>query len=316
MLFRAKHLLTSVAAIALLSTAGIAQTTPQDGDTNSGPTGTGDQALPNTEGAEPEAGLQDIIVTAQRRAENLQDVPLAVTALDADALAKNDIRDLSRVEVLTPGFSFGKSGSDARPAIRGVRTENVSSSGDPTIGFFVDNVYRSRASQANEPFVDVERVEVQRGPQGTLYGRNTFGGNVTIASATPRNTFEAGGTLLYGRFDRMRADAFVNIPLTEGVQLRFSGLREKMDGYVQGTTDDLDIMDRNTTYGRASLRIAPSDAVEAVFRYSYWKETGTGGGAFGYRVGGIFVNRPQASSTSTASPSSCAMTFPAPAIRW
>jgi iron complex outermembrane receptor protein len=290
MLFRAKHLLASVAATALLSTAGFAQTVPQDGDTNTGPTGTGDEALPNAEGAEAETGIQDIIVTAQRRAENLQDVPLAVTALDADALAKNDIRDLSRVEVLTPGFSFGKSGSDARPAIRGVRTENVSSSGDPTIGFFVDNVYRSRASQANEPFVDVERVEVQRGPQGTLYGRNTFGGNVTISSATPRNTLAAGGSLLYGSYDRMRGDAFINIPVTEGVQLRFSGLREKMDGYVKGTTDNLDIMDRNTTYARATLRVAPTDAVEAIFRYSYWKETGTGGGAFGYRVGGILVN--------------------------
>jgi iron complex outermembrane receptor protein len=264
---------------------------PAEAESSSGATKQGDEALPNTEGAqEPAGGLGEIVVTAQRREENLQDVPIAVTALDANALAKNDIRDLSRVEVLTPGFSFGKSGSDARPAIRGVRTENVAASGDPTIGFFVDNVYRSRAAQANEPFVDVSRVEVQRGPQGTLYGRNTFGGNVTIISAQPRDNLDAGGSLTGGNFDRFRGEGFVNVPVASGVALRLTGLREKMDGYVEGVNEDLDIMARNTTYLRASIGFQPTDNLEAVLRYSYWKETGTGGAAFGYRVGGIFVN--------------------------
>ena len=159
-------------------------------------------AMAQTAPTQEASVLDDIVVTAQRRAENLQDVPVAVTALSAETLRNNDIRDLSRVEVLTPGFSFGKSGSDARPAIRGVRTENVGVSGDPTIGFFLDNVYRSRASQANEPFVDVARVEIQRGPQGTLYGRNTFGGNIAIATNEPGPDFDAGASLTLGSFDR------------------------------------------------------------------------------------------------------------------
>jgi iron complex outermembrane receptor protein len=235
-------------------------------------------------------GLGEIVVTAQRRVENVQNVPVAVTVLSADTLDRNDVRDLSRVEILTPGFSFGRSGSDARPAIRGVRTENVGVSGDPTIGFFVDNIYRSRASQANEPFVDVERVEVQRGPQGTLYGRNTFGGNVSVTTARPTDKLGAGLNLTYGSFDRMRGDGFVNVPITDTIQVRVAGLREKMDGYVKGTTDDLDIYNRDTTYARASLRFKPVDALEAVLSYSYWQEKGTGAGAFGYRVGGIFLN--------------------------
>ena len=235
-------------------------------------------------------GLAEIVVTAQRRVENVQDVPIAVTVLSSDTLDRNDVRDLSRVEILTPGFSFGRSGSDARPAIRGVRTENVGVSGDPTIGFFVDNIYRSRASQANEPFVDVERVEVQRGPQGTLYGRNTFGGNVSVTTARPTDDLSAGINLTYGSFDRMRGDGFVNVPITDTLQLRVAGLREKMDGYVKGTTEDLDIYNRDTTYGRATLRFKPVDAFEAVLSYSYWQEKGTGAGAFGYRVGGIFLN--------------------------
>ncbi|MEQ7154681.1 TonB-dependent receptor [Brevundimonas aurifodinae] len=234
--------------------------------------------------------VEDIVVTAQRRAENLQDVPVAVTALSSETLLNNDIRDLSRVEVLTPGFSFGRSGSDARPAIRGARTENVSVSGDPSIGFFSDNVYRSRASQANEPFVDVERVEIQRGPQGTLYGRNTFGGNIAITTNDPDADFDAGLSATVGSFDRRQAEGFVNIPLNDMLQVRIAGLRETMDGYVRGATDELDLFDRDTSYGRIGVRFAPTPQLEAVLRYSLWKEQGTGGGAFGYRVGGSLIN--------------------------
>jgi iron complex outermembrane receptor protein len=243
------------------------------------------QATPDESG-----GLEEIVVTAQRREENLQNVPLAVTALTADTLLRNDIRDLSRVEVLTPGFSFGKSGSDARPAIRGVRTENVAVSGDPTIGYFVDNVYRSRTTQANEPFVDVERVEVQRGPQGTLYGRNTFGGNIAVSAAAPEEEFKAGFDLMVGEFSRVSGSGFVNLPVNDSFQLRFAGLREEMDGYVQGIDSNRDIFSRDTQYYRAAARFAPNENFEGILRYSYWKEQGTGGAAFGYRVGGAFVN--------------------------
>lgn len=236
------------------------------------------------------AMLEEVVVTAQRKEENLQRVPLSVTALSAETLARNDIRDLSRVELLTPGFSFGRSGSDARPAIRGVRTENVAVSGDPTIGFFVDNIYRSRASQANEPFVDVARVEVQRGPQGTLYGRNTFGGNIAVTSAAPENGFKAGVDLTFGEFSRRAASGFVNIPVSDTLQVRLAGLSEKMDGYVKGIDNAHDIYDRDTSYFRASVRFAPSDEFEATLRYSDWSEGGTGAAAFGYRVGGAFVN--------------------------
>lgn len=237
-----------------------------------------------------ESAIADIVVTAQRRAENVQNVPLSVTAITSDALAKNDVRDLARVEVLTPGFSFGKSGSDARPAIRGVRTENVAVSGDPTIGFFMDNVYRSRASMANEPFIDIARVEVQRGPQGTLYGRNTFGGNIAVTSNAPSQDLSAGVNLLYGSYNRKRADGFVNVPFGEKVSFRIAGLREKMDGYIKGANSSLDIADRDTTYVRAGLKLEPAPGLEAQIRYTVWREKGTGIAAFGYRVGGVFVN--------------------------
>ena len=271
--------------LALAGASALVWTMPAMAQQGSGETSTGATV------AEQQQGLEDIVVTAQRREENLQNVPLAVTALEGDTLAKNDIRDLGRVEVLTPGFSFGRSGSDARPAIRGVRTENVAVSGDPSIGFFVDNVYRSRTTMANEPFVDVQRVEIQRGPQGTLYGRNTFGGNIAVESAAPNlDDPSGGGSFTYGSFDRQAADAYVNVPLGDKIAIRIAGLRETMDGYVKGVTPSRDIFNRDTTYVRAGLRIAPTEGLDMVFRYARWEERGTGGAAFGYRVGGVFVN--------------------------
>ena len=112
-------------------------------------------------------GIDEIVVTAQRREENLQDVPISVSAFGAKQIAEKGLTDVSRLEGLVPGFTFGRSGVDSRPAIRGVRTENVGINADTTIGFFIDGIYQSRSSQGALGFIDLDRVEVQRGPQGT-----------------------------------------------------------------------------------------------------------------------------------------------------
>lgn len=236
-------------------------------------------------------GIEEVVVTAQRREERLQTVPVSVTALSADTLRLNNVRDITRVELLTPGFTFGRSGSDARPAIRGVRTENVGVSGDPTIGFYVDGIYQTRASMALQPFVDVSRVEIQRGPQGTLFGRNTFGGAISVVNAAPSDKFEGSANITYGEFARVAGDGYVNLPVNDKIQFRLAGLRETMDGYVKASTPGVnDIYNRDTTYLRGSGRVQITSALDATIRYTYWTEKGTGAGAFGYRVGGLFVN--------------------------
>ena len=135
-----------------------------------------------------EAGVPEIIVTAQRVSEKLQDVPLAITAISGATLAEKNITDVTRLQDIAPGLSIGRSGSDARPNIRGINTEAIGANSDPRIAFYVDDVYQSRTSQALAAFVDLERVEVQRGPQGTLYGRNSFGGNIALYSTVPKET--------------------------------------------------------------------------------------------------------------------------------
>jgi iron complex outermembrane receptor protein len=238
------------------------------------------------------AGIEEIIVTAQRREENLQDVPISVSAFTAEQMAARGTSDISRLEGQVPGFTFGRSGSDARPAIRGVRTENVGVNGDTTIGFFIDGVYQSRASQATTGFVDIERVEVQRGPQGTLYGRNTFGGNIVISSAKPSLEGYFGGMdLTVGENGRFRTDAFVNAALSDSVAIRIAGSYEKSDGYVKNVNPlGNNLFDDDNRYVRGSLLLQPNDAFSALIKFDYSRRVGAGGSAFGYKLAGSYFD--------------------------
>jgi len=171
--------------------------------------------------AATDTGTGDIIVTAQRRDEKLRDVPISLTAISADALSKLHADNVSRLEFVTPGFTWGTQGSDSFPAIRGVRTSLVSAQNDPVIGFYVDGIYQSRTQQQSIPLFDIARVEVLRGPQGTLYGRNTFGGNVSVVTQAPTKDFGGAINLDRGNYNESRIDGAINLPITDNLAIRF-----------------------------------------------------------------------------------------------
>ncbi len=252
------------------------------------------------------AGVGDIVVTAQRREERLQDVPISISAFTATDLKRGAVEDISRLNQSTPGFNFGKSGFDARPAIRGVRTENVAGNGDPTIGFYVDDIYQSRSVQAGQPFVDVQRVEVARGPQGTLFGRNTFGGAISVVTAVPGEELEYGAEVTVGNYSRVLTQAFVSVPLSDTFGIRLAGSRETRDGFVKNiVVPGNDLYDKDTHFVRASIRWAPTPELEVIVRGNYWSEGGTGGQAFGYKPAGILydpVNLRRSLTTGTFVP--------------
>ena len=230
------------------------------------------------------AGVPEIVVTAQRKSEKLQNVPLAITAVSGAVLAEKNITDVTRLQDIAPGLSIGRSGSDARPNIRGINTEAIGANSDPRIAFYVDDVYQSRTSQALAAFVDLERVEVQRGPQGTLYGRNSFGGNIALYSAVPKEEFGAGASALYGRFNRARVEGFINAPVAPGIQVRVAAMAERADGYVKNTSTGSDLGDERQVFVRGSVRIAPEGSkLEIILRGSYWDQGGNGISAFGYK---------------------------------
>ena len=235
--------------------------------------------------------IADIVVTAQRRAQGLQNVPLSVTAINGSALRSANVTDAVRLEQLTPGLRIGRSGSDIRPAIRGTFTDQIGANSDPRIGFYVDDVYQSRTAQALSAFVDLERVEVQKGPQGTLYGRNSFGGNIAVFSAVPKDIFSAGIDLTYGRFNRARGEAFVNAPLRDGIALRVSGSYDRMDPYIKNTSTGSSLGDEDAGYVRAILKIAPvGSGLDVQLRGSYYRQGGAGVSAFGYKSIGTLVD--------------------------
>ena len=235
----------------------------------------------------------EIIVTAQRRSERLQDVPLSISAVSGDTLRNAAITSADGIEQLVPGIRLGRSGSDLRPAIRGTYTENVAANGDPRIGIYVDDIYQSRTSQV-PPIVDLERVEVQKGPQGTLYGRNSFGGNIAFFSATPKDELAAGVDGLYGRYNHARVEAFVNAPIAPGIAVRVAGLYERDDGYIKNIGTGNDLGRENQWFIRGTARIAPvalDGRLEILLRASYLDLGGSGLGGFGYKFRGTQVDR-------------------------
>lgn len=237
--------------------------------------------------------IEEIVVTAQRRPENKQNVSVSVSAITAETLNERNITDLSKMEGMAPGFTFGRSGTDARPAMRGVRTENVAVNGDTTIGFFVDGIYKSRAQQALAGFVDLSRVEIQRGPQGTLYGRNTFGGNISIVTNAPVfNDFQGSASLLYGRFDKVRVEAMLNVPVDPTFAIRFAATVDQAEGYVKNDFNTAaNLFDQDLKYVRVSAKFKPDSRFEATVRADYTDQGGNGGSAFGYKQAGTYYDR-------------------------
>jgi iron complex outermembrane recepter protein len=254
--------------------------------------------------AADDTGITDIVVTAQRREENLQDVPISVSAFTAEQIAEKGLNDISRLEGLVPGFTFGRSGVDARPAIRGVRTESVDVNADTTIGMFIDGIYQSRASQATLGFIDLERVEVQRGPQGTLYGRNTFGGNISLVTARPDfSEYYGGADLTIGDNSQVRVTGYLNAPLNEVVALRFAGGYEKSNGYVKNVNPTGgNLFDDDNRYVRASLLLKPSENLTALVKFDYARRGGNGGSAFGYKLVGSYFDVPSNQQLFNATP--------------
>ena len=254
--------------------------------------------------AEDETGIDEIVVTAQRREENLQDVPISVSAFGAKQIAEKGLTDVSRLEGLVPGFTFGRSGVDARPAIRGVRTESVDVNADTTIGLFIDGIYQSRSSQATLGFVDLERVEVQRGPQGTLYGRNTFGGNMSISTAQPDLTSYFGGAdLTIGENSQVRITGYVNAALSEKVGLRIAGAYEKSNGWVKNVNPaGGNLFDDDNRYVRATLKLQPTEDLTATFKFDFSDRRGAGGSAFGYKLLGTYFYTPTNAQLFNATP--------------
>lgn len=231
------------------------------------------------------AQIEEIIVTAQKRAENVQDIGLSVTGLSSDALAKGGINDVTRIDLLVPGVNFAFIGNDAKFNVRGANSNNTFGDNASIVGVFVDGVYKPRASQQTRQFFDVERVEFLRGPQGTLYGRNTFAGAMNLYTNAPDTEGPgAGVTVETGSFNKFRTEGYINVPASDTLAFRLAAVKQTSDGYVRNLAGR-NLGEDDKLSWRLSALWDISDRTSAIARYSRSDEGGTSLGVFSY--GGI-----------------------------
>ena len=239
-----------------------------------------------------ERTLEEVVVTATKRSASVQDVSVSVTAFSAEDLKRGGIEDLTRIEYMVPGMKMGQSGNEARLAMRGTRTNNVGTEAEQVIGIFEDGVYVPTTTQALGSYVDLARIEVLRGPQGTLYGRNTFGGTINIHTQAP-DLESVNGYLtgLYGDYDRRKLEGAINIPMGDSLAVRFAGMMDEHDGYIENKyPGGDDLRDKDSQYIRGTLLWAPTDTFETTFRVAYMDQESSGDAIWGYQQIGGYTN--------------------------
>ena len=209
-------------------------------------------------------GVGDIVVTAQRRKQNLQDVPIAITALSAADLRTKQIQTTIDIPRLVPNMVGATNvgiGSANSYFIRGLGNTESIATFDPPVGTYVDDVYISRQNANNFSFFDVDRIEVLRGPQGTLFGRNTTGGAINVILKKPADTLGGYAEGSYGRFNDYSGRASIDIPISSRLLTKFSFYGNSSDGYVHNlTTGEKNNGDKG--YGvRGAVRLLPTDRI-------------------------------------------------------
>jgi iron complex outermembrane receptor protein len=262
----------------LVAAAGAGATRAQE-DAASGaepdpPTGPAD--LPEVA---PPPGIEAIEVTGERLNDaNVQDEAQAISAFTAEDLQRANIANVDTLQFNVPGLHVGQSAQAPIITLRGIGTENASLTGEPGVAFHVDGINLGRPAAARVAFFDLETLDVKRGPQGLLGGKNSTSGSINLITKKPTDEFEVSGDVLSGNYDRIRLRGAINVPLGEFAASRFAIYRETRDGFLDNplVSDSEDPFDADDFGLRGHLRVNPSDSLELRFSYNYFKQDGNG----------------------------------------
>lgn len=234
-------------------------------------------ALALAESGENSLMLEEVVVTAQKREESLQDVPIAMQAISGDMLAQNGITNLSDLSSIAPGFKLADTQSTNQvSALRGVNSFAFGFGLEESIPFYLDGVYLGNGFDMLGDLVDIERVEVLKGPQGTIFGRNASGGAISVTSKKPANEFEAEIAMGLGNYGLITKKALVNIPLVdEELMIRAGVSARDRDGWqtnvVTGEDDGFE-QDRRSSFLKALWNVSESLNVEYSGDWSHQKD--------------------------------------------
>ncbi len=231
----------------------------------------------SVQGGDDKLVIEDIVVTANKREQNLQDVSLAVSALTAERLADAVVSDAGGLSSLIPNFSIGADFGQAKIFIRGIGLNSSFAGVDPSVALHLDGAVISQSYAQLGAFFDLERVEVLRGPQGTLYGRNAIGGSVNLISKKPTEDFEAYTNVTLGNYQKLDVEGAVSGPLTENIQGRLAFKTNSHSGYGINEVSGSDIDNESRQSFRGQMNFKLSDSLNFLLSADYQSENDNSG---------------------------------------
>ena len=218
------------------------------------------------------AALEEIIVTAQKREESLQETPVAVTAMTGNMLERafaTDLRDISGTVPSLVVTNVVNVSMTAAVSIRGIGVQEADGFIDPSVGVVVDGVYQGSNTTALLDLFDIERVEILRGPQGTLFGANTIGGVINVITKQPTGEFNGSGRVTLGDYGRQDVAAAVELPLSDSLSSKIAMTRKSYDGFYKDWQSGDDVGAQEVTSARGYLKFTPSEVFDATLQLEY-----------------------------------------------
>jgi iron complex outermembrane recepter protein len=211
----------------------------------------------------------EIVVTAQRREERSVDVPITVASLSAAALETANVRELADISKITPGLRFDNAGAFFQPTIRGIGTAVTTSGGGGNVGIYLDGFYSPNPLATNAKLMNVQSIQVLKGPQGTLFGRNTTGGAILIQTADPSVTPGGEFKVSYGRYNEVEAKAYATWGMSDNVAIDMEGMYSRGDGWQRDISSGRRVGDYENWSMRLGLKVDFSDSVSLLLRYQH-----------------------------------------------
>ena len=214
-------------------------------------------------------GLEEVVVTAQKREQGLQDVPIAVEAFSAQQITNLSAQDIGDLGTFTPNVAISKAANQPNYAIRGIGTDDFGIGADPAVGVYQDGVYIGRSGGSKVAFNDLARVEILNGPQGTLFGRNAAAGGMQYISNKPEEELYGWARGTVGNYDRYQVDGVANVPLADNLFFRVGLLWNQRDGWIDNVYNGNDLARQGNRSVVTQLRWLPTDRLDTILRLEF-----------------------------------------------
>lgn len=226
----------------------------------------------------PKREIEEVVVTAERRESSLQETPVTISAFSEEFLSSSNIESVSDLGSYAPGLNYTQVSNFAQLNMRGIGLEQINLGGEPGVAFHQDGVYIARPFVNDAVFTDLARVEILRGPQGTLYGRNATGGSINLISNAPTDQFEGRVSVTTGDFSRLRVSGLLSGALSQqgGVRGRLSVVSDRHDGFLHDRVSGQDVEDKKTLSARGRVDVDLSETMTLILSADYMREDDTG----------------------------------------